>query len=333
MKAIFLANNKENIKYVYGHKNIEKLSAMTDIDLNVYCEDDILETPDKFKDVEYIFSTWSMPGGGEIKFSEYFPKLKVLFYAAGSIKYFGPEYLEKGVRITSAFAANAVPVAEYTVGQILLADKGFFHSAMIAKSGDYERASEIARSHSGNYDAKIGIVGAGMIGRNVIKLLRPYKLEILVYDNFVNEKQVAELGATKADLDTIFSECDIVSNHLANVPPTVGIFTEELFEKMKPNATFINTGRGAQVNEEGMLRVLKKRPDICALLDVTIQEPPPKDSDFFKLPNITLTPHIAGSMSNEVRRMADLMIEEFESYLNGKPLEHEITLERLQKMA
>ncbi len=333
MKAIFLTNNKGNIDYVYGQKNIDKLKEMVDIDLNVYCEEDIVASPDKFKDVEYIFSTWGMPGGGEIKLTEYFPSLKVLFYGAGSIRYFAKEYFEKGVKITSAYAANAVPVAEYTVGQILLADKGFFHSSVLAKQGEYKKALDVSAKHSGNYDAKIGIIGVGMIGRKVIELLKPYRLEILVYDKFLSDEGAKALGVEKCELDKIFSECDVVSNHLANVPATVGILKGEHFEKMKENSTFINTGRGAQIVEDEMLSVLAKREDICALLDVTIQEPPEENSDFFKLPNVILTPHIAGSMANEVRRMAELMVNEFDNYLNGKPLEYEITPEKLERMA
>lgn len=333
MKAIFLTNSKGNIDYVYGEKNINAIKSRVELDTNVYCEEDVIAAPEKFADVEYIFSTWGMPGGGEIKLTEYFPKAKALFYAAGSVRYFAPEYFEKGIKITSAYAANAIPVAEYTVGQILLANKGFFMSSLAAKTGNYDKAHEISARHSGNYDAKIGIIGVGMIGRKVIELLKPYRLDILVYDAFLSDSDAEKLGVKKCDLDTLFSECDIVSNHLANVPATVGILKGEHFAKMKQNATFINTGRGAQVDEEAMLSVLGEREDICALLDVTVEEPPKTDSDFFKLPNVILTPHIAGSMSNEVRRMAALMVNELDNYLNGRALEYEITPEKLEKMA
>lgn len=333
MKAIFLANNKGNIDYVYGEKNIEKIASMVELDRTPYCEEDIVAQPEKFKDVEIIFSTWSMPGGGELKLTEYLPSLKILFYAAGSIKYFAPEYFEKGVRITSAFSANAIPVAEYSVAQILLANKGFFMSSLIAKAGDYDRANKLSGAHAGNYEAKIGIVGAGMIGKRVIELLKPYKLDILVFDVFMSEEQARSLGVTKCTLEELFAQADVISNHLANVPATVGIMKKEHFASMKQNATFINTGRGAQVDEAGMLEVLKEREDICAVLDVTVEEPPKKDSEFFKLPNIILTPHIAGSMSGEVRRMSELMIDELEAYLSGKELKYEITAEQLAKMA
>lgn len=333
MKAIFIANNKGNIDYVYGKKNIEKIASLVDLDTEVYCEEDIVASPEKFKDVEIAFSTWSMPGGGELKLTSYLPSLKILFYGAGSVKYFAPEYFEKGVRITSAYAANAIPVAEFSVGQILLANKGFFQSALVAKKKEHERALKIAGAHAGNYEAKIGIVGAGMIGKKVIELLKPYKLDIYVFDVFMSEEQASSLGVKKCTLDEIFEECDIVSNHLANVPATVGIMKKEHFAKMKQNATFINTGRGAQVDEDGLIEVLKERKDLCALLDVTIKEPLDENSPLYELENAILTPHIAGSMSNEVRRMSELMVDELERYLAGEELQYEITAEKLAKMA
>ena len=102
---------------------------------------------------------------------------------------------------------------------------------------------------------------------------------------------------------------------------------------MKPNSTFINTGRGQQTDEDGMLRVFKDRQDICALLDVTIDEPPKENSVLYTLPNVFLTPHIAGSQSNEVQRMSELIVDELERYLNGEECLYEITPEKLKNMA
>ncbi len=336
MKAIFLVNKKSNVDYVYSRESQDRLKKLIDIDMNdIYCQEDLEANPEKFKDVEYIFSTWSMPGGDEPKddFGRFMPKAKALFYAAGSVKYFANSYFKRNVRIFSAYAANAIPVAEYTVGQILLANKGFYQASLLAKAGNYEKAHQVSLAHQGNYDAKIGIIGAGMIGKKVIELLKPYKLSIYVFDIFMTEEQASDMGVKKVDLDTLFSECDVVSNHLANVPATVGILTKELFAKMKQNATFINTGRGQQVDENGMLEVLKQRTDLCAVLDVTTDEPPVASSDFYKLENVILTPHIAGSQSGEVQRMSELIVDELERYLKGEECLYEITPEKLSKMA
>lgn len=334
MKAIFLANNKGNIDYVYPKSIIDGIKELTDLDdKNVYTQYDLTENPEKFSDVEYIFSTWSMPGGADDDFAKYFPKAKALFYAAGSVKYFADQYLDKGIKLFSAYAANAIPVAEFTLAQILLANKGYYSAVRSELTDGYEKASEISKAHIGNYGAKVGIVGVGMIGRKVIELLSPFKVDILVYDAFLSDDDAKGMNVRKVSLEELFSECDVISNHLANVPATVGIIRGELFSMMKPNATFINTGRGAQVDEAGMLSVLAKREDISAVLDVTIDEPPVKGSDFYRLKNVFLTPHIAGSQGCEVSRMAEYMLDEFRRLLSGEPTKYEITKEKLAKMA
>ena len=338
MKAIFLANYKGNIDYVYPKETQKRIKKLVDIDLDkVYCQEDLESSaPGTFDDVEYIFSTWSMPGGSEEKdnFARFFPNAKALFYAAGSVKYFAQHYLDRGIKIFSAFAANAVPVAEFSLAQILLANKGFYQSMQAFKNPEsYKAAGDISRAHSGNYNTNVGIVGAGMIGKKVIELLKPYKLNIKIFDIFVDEAKARELGGEKVDtLEELFATCDVVSNHLANVPATVGVFKGELFENMKKNGTFINTGRGAQVDEAGMLEALKKRPDVCAVLDVTIEEPPTNE-DFYKLDNVFLTPHIAGSQANEVARMSEMVVDQFENLLAGRPTQYEVTEKMLATMA
>ena len=338
MKAIFLANYKGNIDYVYPKETQQRIKSLVDIDLDkVYCQEDLIAAaPGTFDDVEYIFSTWSMPGGGEDKddFARFFPNAKALFYAAGSVKYFAKHYLDKGIKIFSAFAANAVPVAEFSVAQILLANKGYYQALRQFKSKeDYKTAGDISRAHAGNYSTNVGIVGAGMIGKKVIELLKPYKLNIKIYDIFVDKERAKELGGEKVDtLEELFATCDVVSNHLANVPQTVGVFKGELFENMKKNGTFINTGRGAQVDEAGMLTALKKRCDVSAILDVTVEEPP-QNEDFYNLENVFLTPHIAGSQANEVARMSEMIVDQFENLLNGKPTQYEVTEKMLATMA
>ena len=97
---------------------------------------------------------------------------------------------------------------------------------------------------------------------------------------------------------------------------------------MKPYSTFINTSRGAVIRENEMIEVLRQRPDLWAVLDVTYPEPPPPDSPLYTLPNVLLTPHIAGSMGEECRRQGRYMIEELERYLAGQPLSWAVTKEK-----
>ena len=103
---------------------------------------------------------------------------------------------------------------------------------------------------------------------------------------------------------------------------------------MIPYSTFINTGRGAQLVEADLVRILEERADLTAVLDVTDpKEPPERDHPFYSLPNCFLTPHIAGSLGSEVVRMAEYMAEEFEAYLKGEPTRYEVSLKMLETMA
>lgn len=318
MEIIYLCEKPLNIKAVYN------------ADEFVYCKDDLLKTPDVFKDTEYIFSTWGMTKLTEEEIRSYFPNLKAVFYGAGTVQSFARPFLNCGVKVFSAWAANAVPVAEYTVAQIILANKGFFKTMRFS---DKAVTKDILKNYFGNYNAKVGIIGAGMIGKLVIQKLKAYNLEVLVFDPFLSDDSAKKLGVKKVSLETIFAECNVISNHLANNEQTKGMLNGVLFEKMLPYATFLNTGRGAQVVESELINILKARPDLMTILDVTYPEPPEKDSELYTFANCILTPHIAGSLGNEVRRMGEYMVKEYENFIQNKKCEYEVTLEMLKTMA
>ncbi len=318
MKSIYLSENVEITQKVYNMKE------------KVFVKNDILTNPENFKDTEFIFTTWEMPTFTEEEIKGLLPSLKAIFYGAGTVQYFARPFLNCGVKIFSAWAANAVPVAEYTAAQIILANKGFFKTMRYVNRVE---AYETFCKFPGNYGVKVGIIGAGMIGKLVIKKLKDYDLEILVFDPFLPDKKADELGVKKCDLETLFASCQVVSNHLANNAETKGMLNGALFEKMLPYATFLNTGRGAQVVESDLIAFLKERPDVMAILDVTEPEPPEGNSELYMLPNCILTPHIAGSWGIEIRRMGEYMKKEYKCFINNEPTKYEVTLEMLKTMA
>ena len=332
MKSIFLGGDA--MFRVYSGETLAKLQREIGIEPVCYKKSDIIKSPESFSSVEYIFSTWGMTAFTCEEIKACFPSLKAIFYGAGTVKGFAKPFLECGVRIFSAWGANAVPVAEYTVAQIILANKGFYQSARAYRSKDgHAVALEHFHASRGNYGAKIGIIGAGMIGKMVIRALREYKLDVLVCDPFLSEEDASRLGARKASLDEIFRECDVISNHVANLPETQGMMRYEHFASMKKNATFINTGRGAQVVEADLIRAMREEPMRTAVLDVTIDEPLREDSELYTLDNIFLTPHIAGSAGDEVARMGEYMLEEYRRYANGGQTLYEVTEKMLATMA
>ena len=332
MKGIFLGGDA--MFRVYCDETLATLQEKIKIEPVCYKKADIIAAPEKFSSVEYIFSTWGMPKFTEEEIRECFPSLKALFYGAGSVKSFAEPFLLRGVKVFSAWGANAVPVAEYTVAQILLANKGFYLSCRRDRSVEgYQRALAHFHASRGNYGARVGIIGAGMIGKMVIRELGRYKLDVVVYDPFLSDEAARELGAKKITLKELFATCDVISNHVANVPETQGMMKYELFASMKKNATFINTGRGAQVVEEDLIRAMREEPERTALLDVTVDEPPTEGSELYSLENIFLTPHIAGSAGDEVARMGEYMLDEFTKYTNGEPTLYEVTEKMLATMA
>ena len=329
-KAIFLCGNERNVRNVYGAASIDKIKRHYALDGYVYSAEDLIEND--FSEVKAIFSTWGMPQITGEQIEKHFPALEAVYYAAGSVQSFARPFIERSVRVISAWQANAVPVVEYAVSQILLANKGFYQ--LIGKTRkDYREAAQFFKGYKGNFGAKVGILGDGAIGSCVIDELLRYKLDVYVFSITMTEQVAKQKGVRLSTLDEIFSECDVISNHLANNKQTEKMISRELLFKMRDYSTFINTGRGAQVDEQALIEVMESNPTLTAVLDVTYPEPPKKDSKLYSLDNVFLTPHIAGSAGDEVRRMAEYVADECERFKTGEPLRYEVTAKMLETMA
>ena len=333
MRAIFLCENSDNMFRVYDESTVSELGVLTGIEKKIYSKADVLENASDFADVELVFSTWGMPVFEESEIKKCFPSLKCVFYGAGSVQQFARPFLKCGVKVFSAWAANAVPVAEMTVAQIILANKGYFLTSRLYHTEGRRSAKRAFANCLGNYGETVGIIGAGMIGKLVINMLKNYNLRVIVFDPFLPDEKAAELGVEKVGLDELFERSFVVSNHLANNEQTRGMLGYGLFSKMRENSVFINTGRGAQVVEDDLVRVLRERPDMTALLDVTYPEPPVESHPFYTLSNCLLTPHIAGSAGDEVARMGKYMLGEYLSYAGGAPCKYEVSEKMLETMA
>ena len=331
IKIALFSESESSFSKVYTTSVLKKLGEYGELSQridksNIECHKEFLRT------CEIAFATWGMPQFTEEEIKKYMPCLKVVFYSAGTVQYFARPFLDCGIRVFSAYSANGVPVAEYTVSQIVLALKGYFQGAK-----RYKSFLPYSRSHTqacvGAYGARVGLIGLGAIGSAVAQKLKALDVSVFAYDPFVKEEKANELGVTLCDIETIFRECDVISNHLANKKELKNIFNGELFSLMKPHSTFINTGRGDQVNEFDLAKNLICHPSITAVLDVIKNEKTPYFSPLFWCHNAILTPHIAGSLGNETERMADYMIEQLDNYINGKPTRYEITKDMLITMA
>lgn len=291
--------------------------------------DSVKANPGVLREAEFIFSGWGMPPVNEA-FLAAAPNLKAIFYAAGSVRGFATEAMwNRGITLTSAYHANAIPVAEFCVAQIIFCLKrGWHHQRHIHEIRKFKQLPMV-----GAYGAKVGLITLGMIGQLTAERLKMLDVEILAYSRKADAKLASELNLTYASLDEIFSTCDVVSLHTPWLKQTEKMIQGRHFELMKENSSFLNTARGAVVDEPSMIQALQKRPDICAVLDVTYPEPPVPDSPLWTLPNVVLLPHIAGSAGQEVRRMGRYAIEEARRYLSGQPLLWPITRELAASLA
>ncbi|MET9799350.1 hydroxyacid dehydrogenase [Streptomyces sp. NPDC006368] len=261
------------------------------------------------------------------------PRLRAVVHAAGSVKHHVTEACwARGIAVTSAAAANALPVAEYTLAAILLAGKHVLRAA--------RRYAELRTAHdwqgelatSGNYRRAVGVVGASRIGRRVIELLRPFDVQVLLYDPYVTAGEAAALGVVPMSLDDLCARADIVSVHAPQLPATHHLIGAAQLALMPDGATLINTSRGSLIDGTALLPHLTAGR-LHAVLDVTDPEPPPPDSPLYRLPNVLLTPHIAGSLGNELHRMADQALDELERYVRGVPFADPVRPSELSRSA
>ena len=329
-KSLLVGRDFGLIDAVWGPAQKERLGNL--VDLGEAAWNGMLDDPpDGLHETEIIFSTWGMPALGHEEL-DLLPKLRAVFYAAGTVKEFADPFLERGIPIFSGWAANAVPVAEYTLSQILFALKqGWLHQRhLLANRGPHGWRGVPT---TGAYGSSVGIISLGMIGSTVSELLAPFEIRRLAYDPFVPEESMRERDIIPATLQEIFATADAVTVHTPWLKETEGLITGKLLASMKWGSTFINTSRGALVREEEMIEVLSARPDLTAVLDVTCDEPPKPDSSLYTLPNVVLTPHIAGAKGTEMRRLADWMLDECEAWLTGNPVRYEVTRENIARMA
>ena len=332
MKAAIITRNGRDAARVFPEQIRAVLAQRYELCDVVLSKGNLNQYADFARQTQFLFATWGMEHFTTEEIRGYFPNLKAVFYAAGSVQGFAEEFLDSGVRVFSAWRANAIPVAEYTYAQIILAAKGFYRAARRSRWA-YSSAARYSDRCGGNYGTKIGLIGVGSIGSLVAEKLRANDVQVLYYDPFLSAERAEALGIHAADLEEIFSTCDVISNHLANKEELTGILSGALFDKMKPYATFINTGRGRQVDEKGLARAMKKVKTRTALLDVTTREPAPPLGRLARCRNIILTPHIAGSNGREVVRMAQFMLEEAARVESGEPPLFEVLPDMLQTMA
>ncbi|WP_314224395.1 hydroxyacid dehydrogenase [Streptomyces zaehneri] len=282
-------------------------------------------------DAEILITGWGCPRL-DPEVLDATPRLRTVLHAAGSVRSLvGEAVWSRGVTVSSAVTGNAVPVAEYTLAMILLTGKDVFvHRERFRRTHAQPTPAETATT--GNLGRRIGIIGASRVGRRLLELLRPYDFDVLLHDPYVDAAEAVELGAQLLSLEDLLRHSDIVSLHAPDIPETRHMLDRARIALIRDGGVLINTSRGALIDHCALTDELVSGR-LHAVLDVTEPEPLPADSPLYRLPNVFLTPHIAGSLGNELERLGRIVVEELERLADGLPLAHEVRHADLARMA
>ncbi|MCP2635456.1 hydroxyacid dehydrogenase [Microbacterium sp. HD4P20] len=298
------------------------------LDLNTPERLDDLSGPDaaaRLAGVEILVTGWGSPILGP-EVLDTAPALRAVIHTGGSVKqHLSPAFWDRGILVTSAADANAIPVAEFTLATILLEGK---------RASQYVEGYRRHRDGGGrwrdsippvvNFGGTVGVIGLSRVGRRVAELLRPFDFEVLVADPHVGQADAAAVGARLVDLDTMLALSDIVTVHAPELPDTHHLLDARRIALLRPHAVVINTARGSLVDTDALVHRCRAGT-LRAILDVTDPEPLPSDSVLFDTPGIVLSPHIAGAMHAETRRLADSALDEIERLRRGLPPAHRVS--------
>ena len=278
--------------------------------------------PESAEDTEILITGWGAPRFDAGMLANW-PNLRAVFHAAGSVKRIvSPALWERGIRVSSSASANAVPVAEYTLAMILLSAKHALDSAN-AYRDTQDMSLSRPRGDIGAYGITVGVIGGSRIGRRVLELLRPFDISTVLYDPSLSATDAAALGTTLVSLHDLLRASDIVSLHAPSLPETYRLLGASELAIMRDGTTLINTARGDLIDTDALLAELMAGR-LKAVLDVTDPEPLPVGHPLFSAPGVTLTPHIAGSIGNELRRMGRQTVDEVERFVTLGSLDFEV---------
>jgi phosphoglycerate dehydrogenase-like enzyme len=316
---------------LFDDETMRRLAALGDLRTEVIDDLTAPAARRRLDTTDILITGWGCPAIGPAVLRS--GRLQAVVHAAGTVKnHLSGEVWASGVAVSSAADANAVPVAEYTVAQVLLANKQL--DTMRAAYRD-ERAGADWNERfpeAGNYRRTVGVVGASRIGRRVLAHLAAFDLELLLHDPHVDDTTARELGARLVDLDEIFLASDVVTLHAPDLPETRHLVDARRLALMRPNATLVNTARGGLVDTAALTEAVVAGR-VRAVLDVTEPEILAPDSPLYEHPGVILTPHVAGSVGGELRRLGHSAADEVESWVRTGRFRSPVHPETLAIMA
>lgn len=321
LPAALLLMDETTFATQFDESRMERLGRLATLGQTPWAASlDAADVDGQLADVEILVTSWGSPVLDRAAL-ERLPRLKAVFHCAGSVRPFAtPALWERGITVCNGADSNAIPVAEFTFASIILAGKRAQVLANDSRTHRGELSFAGARGEMGNLGRTIGIVGYSRIGRRVVDLLRRMEdTTILVADPYADPAEVGAAGARLVPLADMLPLVDVLSIHAPSLPSTHHMIGAAELAALAADSTIINTARGDLI-DTAALAAECRTGRLTAILDVTDPEPLPADSELYDLPNVILTPHVAGSLGAETRRMVDEALADLQRYNQGLPL-------------
>lgn len=284
-----------------------------------------------------LVTGWGTPNLTEAVF-ENADKLKIISHSAGSIKGFLSNevvqkyIIPKNICVFSANGAIAINVAETTIGLMIMVSHRLMDHALVIRNSNAWHHPDVPSNGKYLMGSTVGIVSASKVGRNVIELLKPFKVDILVYDPYLSDWDAGKLGVKKVELDDLFAKCDFVSLHAPSIPQTRHMIGKDQLKLLKDGAVLINTSRGSVINHDALFEEAKTGR-IFVALDVTDPEPLPPDNPLRKLNNVILTPHVSGAGFYGYYTIGSTTLQALEEYFAKKPVDGAVDFSKYELLA
>lgn len=312
------------LPHVFGRSERTRLRELLDADPERAVSTFAAVSRSVLAEVEVLLTGWGTPRVDRSALDA-MPALRAIIHWGGSVEFIDPLATARGIVVSSARDANAIPVAEYTVALLTLAAKDAFWVSRRYASEQRPIDREAELWHTGLYGTAVGIVGASSIGSRVMKMLRMYDVDVSFFDPFASPERAEELGATLVPtLEELAQRSRILSIHAPEMPATRGMVSRSVLAALPDGATVINTSRGSLIDQDALMGELRSGR-LRAILDVTAPDVLPPGHPLYSLPNVFLTPHLAGSTGVELRRLGQATVSEVERLVAGLPFAHPMT--------
>ena len=345
---LLFAPAREHTAKVFAPPVLERLETRFDVDRNDRDADlDATELSARIGGCDGLVTGWGTTDPRALRphgampltpaIMEAADRLKIIAHAAGSVRqmlaavwhgYIAP----RGICVFTATVEIGYNVAETALGLMIMSSKRLLDYALYVRQSAGWRAAGIPVDEQHLFGATVGIVGASDVGREVLRLLRPFDVHVLLYDPYLDAGVARALDVEQVELDELFARADIVTLHAPSIPETEHMVGAAQLRRLRDGALLVNTARGSLIDQEALIREAGSGR-IRVALDVTTPEPLPGDSPLRSMPNVIITPHLAGQGRYGHNRIGAATLRALEDFFAGRPVTGAIDHARWERLA